>query len=218
MKCRAFLFDFDGTVLNTDSLIENSWRCALNLLNVDVEQALQDVYSNYGKTLEEVVNIVADKYGVKDYDINTVHNHYWDYHYGHHHEIDGPYPSIREALEALKKAGALIGIVTSGEERSCRAEAEEFGISQYIDCIVGSEVDEPKPSPRPALLCCEKLGVSPKEAMLIGDSRHDMACGKRAGCTTAMVGWSQMRQLKLEGFEKPDIIIDDCMELLKYIL
>lgn len=216
MKFKAFLFDCDGTVLDTNRLIMNAWMFAAKAIVPNAEVKVEDVTKHFGRTMEEASSLIAKEYGVEHFDMKFIHDTYWSYHNGHHEEIEGVYPTVVDALKGLKAAGAKIGIVTSGEVESCLSEFKEQGIEMYFDTIVGAEVPQSKPSAVPALVCCEKLGVDPKEAMFIGDSRHDMACGKNAGCTTVFVKWSLCDLSTFVGNEVPDMIIDDAKELLKY--
>jgi pyrophosphatase PpaX len=56
--------------------------------------------------------------------------------------------------------------------------------------VVGGDDAEPKPSPKPILLACEKLGTQPEETLFVGDTVADIDAGKSAGCVTAIVASS----------------------------
>ncbi len=97
----------------------------------------------------------------------------------------------------LKNKGIKIGVVTSGKNKNCEIELRECGILQYIDIIIGSnDTKFHKPDPTPAIICCKKLNISPKDAIMVGDSRHDIACGNSAGCKTVFVSWSFCNNLE----------------------
>ena len=214
MRYKAVLFDNDGTVLNTDRLVFNAWSALGRELRPEGID-LDDVKKHFGRTLLEAAVLLAEEYGIKDYDLDKLDKTYWAYQDAHHEEIDGIYPGIKELMSALKERGILTAVVTSGHNGGCDIELGEFGIRQYIDVIIGSEdIDRAKPDPDPALKACQKLGVKPEETIFIGDSRHDMNCGKTAGCTTVLVGWSTFRDKGLKGNEIPDYIFDDVTEVL----
>jgi pyrophosphatase PpaX len=64
------------------------------------------------------------------------------------------------------------------------------GLEESFEAIVGSdEVANPKPHPEPVLKALALLDAAPDSAVYIGDSRHDMECGRAAGVRTAAVLW-----------------------------
>lgn len=218
MKVKAFLFDCDGTVINTNRLVLNSWRTATNFFLPGKPVTDYDIKKYYGQPLEESATLLAEEFGVTDYDLKEIADVYWTYHGSHHCDIDGLFPTVEGALRALKEKGAKIGIVTSGLSANCSKELEGLGVRELFDAIVGADdVTEPKPSPQPALICCQKLGVAPEDAMMIGDSKHDISCGNSAGCHTAMVGWTECILENLEESQKADITLTDANQLLEYI-
>ncbi len=219
MRYKAVLFDMDGTVIDTNELILNAWQAVAEAMEPGLRFTKEDVISYYGRTLEEAVVLLAKKLGKGEVDVEKMSSAYWSYHMSHHHEITGVYPGMKEALEALKDAGIKTGIVTSGINQSCSDELAEFGIRECFDVIVGGDdVSHPKPAPDPALLCCERLGTEPEEALMVGDSRHDIACGNRAGCRTALVSWTWCPQDDLLPEERADFLLNSPEELLDLIV
>lgn len=218
MNFKAFLFDCDGTIINTDRLIMNAWRAATDFMLPGKPVNEQDLRKHFGRTFDEAAMLLAQEFGVDDYNPEEVAEVYWTYHKGHPEDIDGVFPTVAEALKSLKAKGIPMGIVTSGFYETCSKELEELGVRDFFDVIVGAgDVTQPKPNAQPALICCERLGVEPKETLLIGDSKNDIACGNNAGCTTAIVSWSLCNIDNLEGVEKPDMVISDAKQLLEYI-
>lgn len=218
MKFKAFLFDCDGTVINTDRLIMNAWRAATDFFLPGKPVTEQDLRKHFGRTFDEAAMLLAQEFGVENYKPEEVAEAYWSYHKSHPEDIEGIFPTVEEALRALKAKGMPIGIVTSGFYETCSKELEDLGIRDLFDVIVGAgDVTKPKPDPQPALICCERLGVEPKEALLIGDSKNDIICGNKAGCITAIVSWSLCDIKNLEGLEKPNMVISDAKQLLEYV-
>lgn len=218
MKFKGFLFDCDGTVLDSNPLIMNAWRTAVDFFLPGKPVTDYDIRKYFGRTFDESAQLLAQEFGVEDYDLAEIADVYWTYHKNHPEDINGVFPTVEEALDALKARGIKLGIVTSGFSDVCSRELEELGIRELFDAVVGAgEVTEGKPSPQPALICCKQLGLAPQEVLMIGDSRHDMTCGKKAGCTTAMVSWTLCDPQELEGTEKPDMLLSDARQLLDYI-
>jgi len=60
-----------------------------------------------------------------------------------------------------------------------------YKLKKYLDVMVTmDDVRRRKPAPDAVLRACRELGVKPREAVLVGDTRNDMVAGRRAGCTT----------------------------------
>ena len=62
------------------------------------------------------------------------------------------------------------------------ANAEQF------DCLIGGDTAaRPKPAADPALLACERLGLTPRDVLFVGDSTTDVGCARAAGCDVVCV-------------------------------
>lgn len=217
-KYKAVLFDYDGTIMDTNQLIVNSWRCLAETAMPGREFAIGDLTKHFGKPLEEAVELTAQEYGIIGYTTEELCEIYRNYQ-AIHQEQRCIFPGVAEALAAIKAKGVKIGIVTSRTTDTTINGLESFGLLQYFDAIVASEdTDIHKPLPEPCLICCKKLGVEPADAVMVGDSRFDIACGNNAGADSAFVSWSFCTDpATLEGAEKPTYIINKAEELVDLV-
>ena len=72
-------------------------------------------------------------------------------------------------------------------------------LADVFDAVVGSDdVTQPKPHPEPVLKAIGLLGADPSGTVFIGDSRHDIECGRIAGVRTAAVLWGPFDRAHLE--------------------
>ncbi|GGZ12298.1 HAD family hydrolase [Streptomyces nitrosporeus] len=98
------------------------------------------------------------------------------------------FPFVAGTLAALRAADVGTGIVTL---RS-RQRVDWFlppNILGLIDVVVCYEDAAPKPAPDGLLLALDKLGVSPGDAVFIGDMESDMHAARAAGVTPIGSGW-----------------------------
>jgi hypothetical protein len=79
-----------------------------------------------------------------------------------------------------------------------RAAARTHGLAPFFDVIVSGDVlPRPKPDPMPLLWASGRLGVSPVDVLMIGDSLHDFHAGRAAGCHVFLVpyGYNEGRDV-----------------------
>lgn len=98
-------------------------------------------------------------------------------------------PGTRDLLEELHGAGVKIGIATNDSKERTQALMEAAGVSSWISAYsCRDEVQNGKPAPDILELACERLGLKPKECMVVGDSIMDMHIADRAGGVKWKVG------------------------------
>jgi len=87
------------------------------------------------------------------------------------------------------------------------------GLEDAFQVIVGADdVTHPKPHPEPVLTALGRLGAPATGAVFVGDSRHDLECGRAAGVQTAAVLWGPFDRSHLEDLE-PDYWLERPQDL-----
>lgn len=94
---------------------------------------------------------------------------------------------LETLFKILKMNNVKIALITSDNRKGTNALLEELGLTKYFEHVIcGDDPDtEPKPAPYNALKICEKLGIDPSDAVMVGDTKTDMLLGK-----SAKLGWS----------------------------
>ena len=93
------------------------------------------------------------------------------------------YPGVIEGLETLKAAGVPLAVVTNKAGAFTLPLLESTGLAGYFDVVVsGDLLPRPKPDAMPLIWACGRLGVSPADALFIGDSVNDFRAARAAGC------------------------------------
>ena len=183
---KAVLFDLDGTLLDTNELIYNSFCHAFkDVLNMELSKA--KITSLYGKPL----NYSFTKYTDDEEIVQKMIDVYRGYNAKHHDNMCKPFEGVVELLETLKNKGIRLGIVTSKRKVVAVRGMELADILKYMDVVISPEsTKKHKPEGEPALKACEILGVKPEETMMVGDATYDLLCGKNAGCKTCGVEYT----------------------------
>ncbi|MFE0701906.1 HAD family hydrolase [Streptomyces sp. NPDC058872] len=98
------------------------------------------------------------------------------------------FPFVTDTLAALRAADVATGIVTLRNRQRVNWLMPP-GILALIDIVVCYEDAAPKPAPDGLLLALDKLGVSPSDAVFVGDMESDMHAARAAGVTPVGSGW-----------------------------
>jgi putative hydrolase of the HAD superfamily len=106
-----------------------------------------------------------------------------------------PFPDTIETLQRLRH-GRKLGILTNGAPDVQREKIDAAGLSDHFDAIVISgEVAVGKPDPRVFALAVERLGATPAESVMVGDSlERDVAGARGAGIRAVWVNGSGRAQ------------------------
>jgi HAD superfamily hydrolase (TIGR01509 family) len=100
----------------------------------------------------------------------------------------------RAVLRDFHVAGLRQATVTGKRAADCERILRGLGIKEDIDVYLGGDsVEHPKPAPDLAEHAMSRLGVSPEESVVIGDSAADIAMGKASGAHTIQVLWGFSR-------------------------
>ncbi len=212
----TFLFDLDGTLLDTIPLIKASMRHALHqhLAYVPDEPAL--VRGVGTPLLEQVRTHVRDAgtHVIDDALVAQIAQTYIEHNLAGHDAQVAPYPGVTETLDALRARGARLGVVTSKPQATARRGLRVCGLEAHFDLVVGmDDVTRHKPDPEPVLHALRRLGVGPERAVFVGDSPHDMHSGRGAGVATGAALWGPFSRADLEP-SAPTWWLDDVRVLL----
>lgn len=193
-----FLFDLDGTLLDTVGLIVDSYQHTFaahelaprpdeefrNLLGIP----LADVFRRY-EADEDRVQTMVQTYRRHNHEI--------------HDDRVSAYEGIREAVAELEAQGHPLAIVTSKSRPISERGLEICGLRESFAVVVALEdVAQHKPHPEPVLKALESLGASPEQgAIFVGDAPFDMVSGRAAGVRTAAALWGPFSRAALEPCE-----------------
>ncbi|MDK2823647.1 MAG: pyrophosphatase PpaX [Clostridia bacterium] len=210
MSIRGILFDLDGTLINTNELIVETFQYTYKkILQLDVPR--EEITQYFG---EPLVDTLA-KYDSEKVDLLL--KTYRDYNYLKHDELATIFPGVKDTIRTLKENGYKLAVVTSKKNEGARKGLSLFGLTPYIDYLVGyDDTKKHKPNPDPALRALQALKLNPEETLMVGDSPYDILCGKTAGTYTGIVKYSEHSLEKLMEL-KPDYVLNQLPDLLKIL-
>lgn len=212
-KFKAVLFDFDGTIADTNSLIIGSWRHTyMTYLGRPCRN--EEVLGTFGEVLDDTI-----KYLFPDEDPDEVIKVYRSYQKDRYEDEIEIYPGMKELITELKKRGYKIALVTSRLKDSSVVGLTKFGINEMFDAFVSCEdTNKHKPDPEPCLIALQKLGIKPEEAIMVGDSKNDIKCAHNAGVKAILCDWTVCLPMEERiGENRPDFVIQKAEEILDIV-
>jgi pyrophosphatase PpaX len=204
----TFLFDLDGTLIDSIELILRSYRHTMRTHRR--EEPPDHIWmEGLGTPLWVQFRRFTDDAAEIDAMVET----YRAYNLAHHDELVRPYDGVVEAVRALRRPGRSLGLVTSKMRSGAFRGLRRAGLEDAFEVVVGAdEVTHPKPHPEPVLIALERLGAPATGAVFIGDSRHDLECGRAAGVKTAAALWGPFDRADLEALA-PDYWLERPQDL-----
>jgi phosphoglycolate phosphatase len=123
------------------------------------------------------------------------------------------YPGIREGLDYLQGAGYDLGCVTNKAARFTLPLLQDLGVRDYFDIVVsGDTLPRKKPDPMPLLHAAEHFGVSPGDALMVGDSVSDVKAARAAGFSIVCMSYGYNHGVDIRT-ANPDAVIDSLVEI-----
>lgn len=212
-KITTILFDFDGTLMNTNDLIIDSWRHTFRVIedkDIDEDEIIRTFGEPLIKTMEKTFPNVPTEECVEIYR---------SYHRDSFGDRISLFPGVKEMLEELKALGYKMAVVTSRATLTTREAMEKYEIQDLFDVVVTcDDTDKHKPDPEPVRIALNQLKSSPEESIMIGDSMYDILCARNAGVLSVLVGWAMaVTDEEKEGPDKPDYFVETADDIVKLL-
>ncbi|MGW4818982.1 HAD-IA family hydrolase [Streptomyces sp. NPDC004227] len=191
---RALLLDMDGTLVNSDAVVERIWRRWADRHGLDGDEVMKVVHGRQGhasmalllpdrpkeQNLADNARMLAEETS----------------------DMDGviPIPGAAEFLAGLREVPHAL--VTSADVALSTARMAAAGLSLPDVRVTAESVGASKPDPEGFLKGAAELGVAPADCVVFEDSGAGIAAGRAAGMRVIGVG-------PRAGFHRPDAVVPD---------
>jgi pyrophosphatase PpaX len=204
----AVLFDLDGTLIDSIELILGSARHAFEGF-AGRAPTDEEWRAGIGRPLQTVLR----EYASDDAEAQRLFHRYREYQLEHHDRLVRAYAGVVDTVRGLAEAGHPMALVTSKADWMAEKALVHVGLHELVPVIVGCDTCvNHKPHPEPVERALALLGVTPGNALFVGDSPHDVQSGLAAGVITVGVTWGAFRRDELEA-SGADVVIDRIEEL-----
>ena len=203
MTLSTFLFDLDGTIIDSIELILTSYRHTIK-----VHRGFEPSDDVWMRGLGTPLWVQFREWSDDPTEIQAMVATYREYNLANHDAMVRPYDGVVEQIRALAARGKRLGLVTSKLRAGARRGLKIAGVEELFTIIVAADdVTQPKPDPEPVLKAVALAGAKPAETVFVGDSRHDLESGRAAGVKTAAVLWGPFDRSDLADLA-PDYWLD----------
>ena len=182
---KTLLFDMDGTVIDTDPLLKESFHILYDKYRNGVYTPEEKIWYFSGPPIKKTL---ANEFPDLDLDfIFKVFNKVSESLYPTH---TFKYPDSKEVLLELKKAGYQLGIVTNKVKRLAIYALECVGLDNIFDVVIGYEdVKNPKPDAEGILKAISLFKSNQESTLYIGDNATDILSADNAKVDSCLVSW-----------------------------
>ena len=175
----AFLFDLDGTLV--DSVYQHvlAWREALETGGIHL--AVWRIHRQIGMSGGLFINALLRETGhtVSAQEAERLQQVHAEAFSRYASQVR-PLPGAKELLSYLTKSGVPWAIATSGRIESASLSLWLLEVAEDVPIITRDQVRHAKPDPDLFLAAAEKLGVQISDSVVVGDSIWDLLAARRA--------------------------------------
>ena len=212
----SFLFDLDGTLLDTHQDMGNALNIILDhhgrpplpleTIRPFVSKGGMVMICSAFKCKPESEQATALRHELLDIYLQAISRH------------TTLFPGMDSILEKIENSGRKWGIVTNKPGFLTEPLLRELQLDKRVGCVVsGDTLAEKKPHPAPLLYACKQINSSPDRAIYIGDDERDVQAGKRAGMTTLAAAWGYIVEQDDPNLWNADGVIQQPQEIAAWL-
>ena len=179
----AFIFDIDGTLVDSNELHVDSWDRAFRRFGKQFPR--EQLRAQIGKGSDQYLPEFLTPEEIKRFgkELDEYRSELFRKEYL---PKVRPFPKVRELFQRIHDDNKRIVLASSGKKADTEYYVDLLKIGDLIDgCVSGDDADSSKPAPDIFAASLEKLDdISPDDAVTVGDTRFDIEAAGKAGLKT----------------------------------
>ena len=210
MKYKAILFDMDGVLIESEYLMRHAAIQALADYGITAQH--EDFREFTGMGEDKFVGGVAEKYGHK-YEFAMKELAY-DYFGAQVKEMAEVPEGVKEMLTALHEKGLVLAVCSAADLRKVRYNIQAIGVDESIftALVTGSDVARKKPFPDIYLEGARRVGIDPKDCLVVEDAISGIQAAHAAGMDAVGVPTTFSKEELTERVH-PEYLLNEIKEL-----
>lgn len=193
---RLVIFDFDGTLGDSQKLITDTMLATIERLNLPM-RSREECARTIGLPLKECFSSIIPMTDEQAEECAEVYSEIFNVK-----NVPGAvnvFPGVTETLERLSAQGILMSIASSRNHHSLAKLVEDLELSKYITNLIGADdVVEKKPAAEPVHKTLSHFNIEAHETLVVGDAEFDILMGRNAGTHTCGVTYGNGSKESLE--------------------
>lgn len=193
---RLVIFDFDGTLGDSQKLITDTMLATIERLNLPM-RSREECARTIGLPLKECFSSIIPMTDEQSEECAKVYSEIFNVK-----NVPGvvkAFPGVVETLERLSSQGILMSIASSRSHRTLAKLMDELDLSKYITYLIAADdVVEKKPAAESVLKTLRHFNIEAHETLVVGDTEFDILMGRNAGTHTCGVTYGNGSKESLE--------------------
>jgi phosphoglycolate phosphatase len=177
-RYKIALFDLDGTLMNTSPGIFTTANWTMKQLGKPIETDLKQLSKFVGPPLKECFRVTFNLEEELIDEACEIFRKGYDEHGKH---LATPYEGMAELLQSLNSNDIICSVATMKYEDPARDMIVEQDLDKYFKVVYGSDVEGIKTKSSIISQTLKELNIDPRDAVLVGDTQHDLIGAKEAG-------------------------------------
>ena len=210
MNYKAILFDMDGVLIESEFLMRHAAIQALAEYGIEAKH--EDFLEFTGMGEDKFVGGVAEKYG-HTYTFDMKEKAY-DYFGEQVKEMAHVPAGVKEMLMALHEKGLVLAVCSAADLRKVRYNIQAIGVDESIftALVTGSDVARKKPFPDIYLEGARRVGMEPKDCLVVEDAISGIQAAHAAGMDAVGVPTTFSKEELTERVH-PEYLLNEIKEL-----
>lgn len=179
---RAFIFDIDGTLVDSNELHVDSWDRAFRKFGKQFSR--KALRAQIGKGSDQYLPQFLTEKEIADFG-KQLDEYRSELFRKEYLPRVRPFPKVRELFQKIRDDHKKIVLASSGKKTDTEYYIKLLKIENLIEGYTSADdADRSKPAPDIFAAALEKLNVRPAEAIAVGDTRFDIAAAAKVGLRT----------------------------------
>jgi len=178
IRCRAILFDMDGTLVDSTVVVEAVWARFAERFGLDLATILE---SSHGRRMDDSIL----RFGPEGVDVAEVGRDLSEFEYA---TTEGVVAVAGAADFVSSLPAAAVALVTSAGRRLATMRMSSVGVPLPAVLVTADDVKRGKPHPDPYLDAAALLGFDPADVVVFEDAEAGIRSGLAAGMRVVVVG------------------------------